>query len=74
MRVLDVVKAAAGQIFVHKVEVTTGFIRTGDPLKLLVDDAFRRRTRANHTATHLLQVRCMMPFDAHGCRAEWTTL
>ena len=55
--VLDVVKAAAGQIFVHKVKVTAGCIRKGDQLRVVVDDSFRRRTRANHTATHLLQVR-----------------
>jgi hypothetical protein len=57
MHVLDVVKAAAGQINVHKVEVTSGCIKRGDELKLVVDEGFRRRARANHTATHLLQAR-----------------
>jgi alanyl-tRNA synthetase len=57
MHVLDVTKGAAGQIIVHKVEVSSGCIKKGDKLHLVVDEAFRRRTRANHTATHLLQVR-----------------
>lgn len=55
LKVLDCRKAAAGRVFAHKVEVTSGTICKGDEMSAVVDEAFRRRTRANHTATHLLQ-------------------
>ena len=51
----DVKKAAGGQLFVHHCTVASGSVATGDELTASVDERFRRRTRANHTATHLLQ-------------------
>jgi alanyl-tRNA synthetase len=53
--VSDVKKAAGGQLFIHKAEVATGIIKTGDTVAATIDRSFRRWVRANHTATHLLQ-------------------
>lgn len=55
LQVQDVQKAAGGQLFVHKCRVTAGEVAAGEPVSAAVDAKFRRRTRANHTATHLLQ-------------------
>jgi alanyl-tRNA synthetase len=44
-----------GALHVHVVEVTKGEIAVGDSLDLQVDSERRRATRANHSATHLLQ-------------------
>lgn len=39
----------------HRCSVTSGTVSSSDVLSASVDEPFRRRTRANHTATHLLQ-------------------
>jgi alanine--tRNA ligase len=44
-----------GALHVHVVDVTKGEIAVGDSLDLKVDSERRRATRANHSATHLLQ-------------------
>jgi alanyl-tRNA synthetase len=41
-------------VFAHKVKVTAGTIKVGQPLTLLVDHERRSAIRANHSATHLL--------------------
>ncbi|MBI5419565.1 MAG: alanine--tRNA ligase [Deltaproteobacteria bacterium] len=40
---------------VHSAKVVEGTLREGDVVELTVDEAVRRQTQANHTATHLLQ-------------------
>lgn len=55
LTVNDVRKAAGNQLFIHKCEVATGEVSTGDVVVATIDASFRRRTKANHTATHLLQ-------------------
>ena len=52
-KVLDAVKPG-GEITVLQIEVTEGVLKQGDALTLTVDQAPRRATAANHTATHLL--------------------
>jgi alanyl-tRNA synthetase len=52
-QVKDTQAPAAGYYF-HKVKVERGEIRTGDRVTARVDRELRRRTRANHTGTHLL--------------------
>ncbi|EFJ50164.1 hypothetical protein VOLCADRAFT_89008 [Volvox carteri f. nagariensis] len=53
--VRDCQKAAGGSVFVHSCEVVAGELGVGDAVNALVDDDLRRRVRAHHTATHLLQ-------------------
>jgi alanyl-tRNA synthetase len=55
VQVHDVKKAAGGQLYVHRCSVESGVVAASDSVSALVDECFRRRTRANHTATHLLQ-------------------
>ena len=52
-RVLDVQKRA-GDLHAHHLKVTEGVLKDGQPVHLLVDAERRQRTRANHSATHLL--------------------
>ncbi len=52
-RVIDVQKRA-GDLHVHVLKVAEGSLSEGQPVHLLVDAERRRRTRANHSATHLL--------------------
>jgi alanyl-tRNA synthetase len=54
--VKDCRKAAGGRLFVHSCVVAGDApARTGDAVTAAVDAQSRRRARANHTATHLLQ-------------------
>lgn len=55
LAVRDVQKAAGGRLFVHSATVTSGLLRAGAAVSARVDEAPRRRVRAHHTATHLLQ-------------------
>ena len=55
LEVRDVQKAAGGRLFVHSATVQSGVLRAGDAVTARVDAATRRRVRAHHTATHLLQ-------------------
>ncbi len=42
-------------LVIHRAKVLEGTIREGQAVELSVDGGTRRRTQANHTATHLLQ-------------------
>ena len=53
MTVADTVKDPTG-ILIHKGRVEKGQVHTGDTVHLTVDDAARRATAGNHTATHIL--------------------
>ena len=52
-RVLDTQKQA-GDLIVHRVEVTEGTLTTGGLANLAVDAEKRRTTRSNHSAAHLM--------------------
>ncbi len=52
--VTDTTKDPTGLI-IHKGEVRSGIIRTGDNVSLSVDGGARAATARNHTATHILQ-------------------
>jgi alanyl-tRNA synthetase len=52
-RVLDTQKQA-GELFVHRIEITEGQVKLGDAAMLSVDAAKRTTTRSNHSAAHLL--------------------
>jgi alanyl-tRNA synthetase len=51
--VLDTLKKA-GDLFVHRLKITSGSIQVGDTIQLQVDANRRQMIRANHSATHLL--------------------
>ena len=51
----DCRKAAGGRLFVHSCVVSEGVVGEGDAVTATVSAASRRRAKANHTATHLLQ-------------------
>ncbi|HEY3812179.1 MAG TPA: alanine--tRNA ligase [Caulobacteraceae bacterium] len=51
--VLDTHKQA-GDLHVHKLQIVFGKLSVSDRVQLSVDAERRRRTRANHSATHLL--------------------
>ncbi len=53
VQITDVQKE--GSLFVHFGTVKQGLLKVGDRLTAQVDLASRRRSQANHTATHLLQ-------------------
>lgn len=56
VRVLDVQNAAGGRIISHRVRVESGeIVAKTSVLETKVDKDSRRRAKANHTATHLLQ-------------------
>jgi alanyl-tRNA synthetase len=45
----------AENIIVHRGKVVSGSIAVGDRVTLAIEEELRRRTQANHTATHILQ-------------------
>jgi len=67
-RVLDVAKDAKG-VFLHRVEIVEGAFDVGDPCRLSVDVARRRRIERNHTATHLLHAGLRNVLGAHAQQA-----
>ncbi|MEL6360288.1 MAG: alanine--tRNA ligase [Pseudomonadota bacterium] len=48
------VKKRAGGLHVHQSTITKGTINVGDAVELSIDRVRRTRTRANHSATHLV--------------------
>src|SRR5262249_33053123 len=52
-RVIDTYSPIRG-VVVHKIELDFGEIRLNDDVQARVDEERRRRTAANHTATHIL--------------------
>ncbi|MBW6502927.1 alanine--tRNA ligase [bacterium] len=54
LRVQDTRRVSADQV-IHRVQVLSGTFREGQRARLRVDEASRRLTQGNHTATHLLQ-------------------
>ncbi len=52
-RVLDTHRQA-GELIVHRIEITEGSVKLGDKAELHVDAGKRTTTRANHSAAHLL--------------------
>ncbi len=53
VRIINTKKMPSG-VILHKFLVTNGILNLGDQVKAKVDEAQRRATAANHSATHLL--------------------
>jgi alanyl-tRNA synthetase len=51
---LVAVSKQAGDLYVHTITVKSGRLAVGDRVRLAIDAEARTRTRANHSATHLL--------------------
>ncbi len=62
---IDDTEKPAGDMHVLIGEVTTGTIAVGDRVKFTVDDDRRERIRANHSATHLLNLALKKVLGAH---------
>lgn len=53
VKITDTLKKL-GTLHIHIAEIVQGSVRTGDVVKLTVDENRRTKLRANHSATHLL--------------------
>jgi alanyl-tRNA synthetase len=55
----------AGDLFVHTVTVTDGRLAVGDKMHLTIDAEARTRTRANHSAAHLVHAALKNVLGSH---------
>ncbi|MEA5026562.1 MAG: alanine--tRNA ligase [Erysipelotrichaceae bacterium] len=67
-RIIDVRKAPHKQ-FLHHIVVEEGSISVGDDVFLQVDQARRKKIRANHSAAHLLQAALKQVLGSHIAQA-----
>jgi alanyl-tRNA synthetase len=64
INVIDTQKPAPG-LYIHKVRIEKGTIKKGDKVSCAVDEAPRKATMRNHTATHLLHKALRMVLGDH---------
>ena len=67
LRVLNTTKM--NNIFLHHVEVVSGSIKNGEKVQMFVSSSDRRRTAANHSATHLLHAALRKTLGTHVTQA-----
>ena len=63
--VLDVQKQAGGDLYAHKIEITSGTLAIGARVQLRSGADARLTTRANHSAAHLLHAALSHVLGAH---------
>ena len=63
--VLDVQKQAGGDLYAHKIEITSGTLAIGARVQLRATADARLTTRANHSAAHLLHAALGHVLGAH---------
>ncbi|KQS57430.1 alanine--tRNA ligase [Brevundimonas sp. Leaf363] len=63
--VLDVLKHAGGDLYAHKVEITSGTLEIGVRAQLRAKSDARLTTRANHSAAHLLHAALAHVLGSH---------
>ncbi|CAN5314608.1 alanine--tRNA ligase [soil metagenome] len=63
--VLDVQKQAGGDLYAHKIEITSGVLTIGARVQLRSQAQARLTTRANHSAAHLLHAALSHVLGAH---------
>ncbi|CAN5146963.1 alanine--tRNA ligase [soil metagenome] len=63
--VLDVQKQAGGDLYAHKIEITSGTLAIGARVQLRATADARLTTRANHSAAHLLHAALSHVLGAH---------
>jgi alanyl-tRNA synthetase len=67
IKVLDCTKNL--DVFIHQIEVVKGTVKTNDKVQCLVPRQLRRRTAANHSATHLLHAALRQVLGTHVTQA-----
>ncbi len=62
---IDDCRKPAGGVHLHLAQITEGTVAVGDAVEITVDDERRERIRANHSATHLMNLALSRVLGSH---------